>query len=234
MNLVGHAAVAVRIRPEASDELLVGTMAPDLAGMARVRLSPVPAHDAPRVDVAIGVALHHASDASFHGSRWFNDHTQALRDALLDAGVDRGAARACAHAGLEMLLDGELMRDPAIAEGANRALAALTVDGAVLDAVVVLAPADARERWRERLGMIGHNLDPHGYRSPDGVAARLQRVTSGRARIALRAAQVATVAQVLRTYQPFLVADGARVVDGVVADVRGPSRSARLQKAATP
>ena len=88
MNLVGHVAVAVEHAPDATAPYLAGAMLPDLAAMARVRLAPAGG------DLGDGVAVHHAADAAFHASRWFNDRSQALRDALLEAGVDRGAARA--------------------------------------------------------------------------------------------------------------------------------------------
>src|SRR5262245_17438640 len=118
VNLVGHVAVAARQTADASPAYLVGAMLPDLAAMTRVRLGPpVPPFPA-STDLSAGIALHHLSDAAFHGSRWFNEHNRALRDALLDAGVDPGAARASAHAGLEMLLDGELMSDRRVASDA--------------------------------------------------------------------------------------------------------------------
>ena len=206
--------------PDASPEYLVGCMLPDLAGMARVRLARAPAPS----DLADGIALHHASDAAFHGSKWFNRHNQDLRDALLASGVDRGASRACAHAGLEMLLDGELMRDARVAHATAIAFAALAAGGRTRDTLCALAPSLDRELWAERLGMIGGALDPHAYRSPDTVAHRLHRITSGRARIALRAEQVDGVAHVLARYQPAVTRDSMHVVGDVLADVRNDSR----------
>ena len=114
MNLVGHVAVALRpgsTRP--STDFLVGCMLPDLAAIARR------AHgQARRATSGGGVAFHHACDAVFHESEWFRATNRDVRDALLDAGVDLGPARACSHAGVEMLLDGAL-----VAERTDRAFA---------------------------------------------------------------------------------------------------------------
>jgi hypothetical protein len=213
VNLVGHVAVAVRRGPPGSAAYLAGSMLPDLAAMARVRLGPTVG------DLGAGVAVHHATDAVFHSSPWFNDRSQALRDELLDAGVDRGAARACAHAGLEMLLDGALVTDARVRRASDDAFGILVEPGATRDAVHALAGDTERARWAERLQLIGTTIDVDAYRSAESIAHRLHRMTSGRARIELRASQVATVAQVLERSRPEVVADAdgvlTRVVDAV-------------------
>ena len=213
MNLVGHVAVAVRCAPVASPEYLAGSMLPDLAAMARVHLAQAGG------DLGDGVAVHHAADAAFHSSRWFNDRNQELRDALLDVGVDRGAARACAHAGLEMLLDGGLVADARVRRASDEAFGILTARGATRDAVRELAPPDHRERWGERLQLIGTSIDIRDYRSPDAIAHRLHRMTSGRRRIELPAAQVTAVSGQLARFQPAVLADADAVVADVVASV---------------
>ena len=90
MNLVGH--VAVTLGPEGArppTDFLVGCMLPDLAAIARVRLTR------PSGDLGRGVEFHHACDAVFHESSWFRGVNRDVRDALLDASVSPGAARAC-------------------------------------------------------------------------------------------------------------------------------------------
>ncbi|MFI5047525.1 MAG: hypothetical protein ACHQIG_10725 [Acidimicrobiia bacterium] len=233
MNLVGHVAVATRQHGHPSPELLVGAMLPDLGSIARVRLLPAAelARGEPARDLAVGLALHHASDAAFHGSRWFHDHNRALRDSLLDAGVDRGAARACAHAGLEMLLDGDLVTDPTVADATGTALEALTVHGPTREAVAVLVAPAHRASWIERLDRIARSLDPRAYTSASNVAVRLHRMTSGRARIELRAEHVPGVAGVLEAYRPVVVLEGARVVEDVLAAITGDARSTRSRGA---
>jgi hypothetical protein len=208
VNLVGHVAVA--LEPEApppSTDFLVGCMLPDLAAIARVRVAR------PTGDLGEGVAFHHACDAVFHESAWFHDANRALRDALLDAGIDSGPARACSHAGVEMLLDGRLVADETVDAHARVVLDAVSAGAPALGA---LAPVEVRDVWVERLQMIGSSLDPARYRDPRFVAERLHRMTAGRRRIALRAQDVDTVTVVLRAFQPG-IADAA---PDVVAEVR--------------
>jgi hypothetical protein len=219
MNLVGHVAVAVRSDPDAAPGLLAGAMLPDLAAIARIRLvasaPATPADDAMR-GLTDGIALHHASDAVFHASSWFHRHNQGLRDALLDAGIDRGAARACAHAGLEMLLDGRLVEDHAVVGATDSAFDALSTSGAArAAAAAAVAPGDAAI-WLDRLDQLGRSLDPRSYRSAMNVAHRLHRMTRGRARIELRAEHVARVADALGAYRPVVAHDSERVVDDVI------------------
>jgi hypothetical protein len=149
----------------------------------------------------------------FHESEWFRATNRALRDALLDAGVGAGPARACSHAGVEMLLDGRLVADETVDVSARVVLDAVTT-GAV--ALGPLAPDDARDVWVERLQMIGSSLDPARYGDARFVAERLHRMTQGRRRIELRADQVDTVTAALREFQPG-IADAAT---DVVAQVR--------------
>jgi hypothetical protein len=208
MNLVGHVAVA--LDPDAappSTEFLVGCMLPDLAAIARVRVSR------PQGELGDGVAFHHACDAVFHELAWFRATNAALRDALIDAGVESGPARACSHAGVEMLFDGRLVDDETVDLSARVALDAVSTGAAALSP---LAPVDARDVWVERLQMIGSSLDPARYRDAHFVAERLQRMTSGRRRIELRAEHVGVVAATLREFQSGIAA----AASGVVVEVR--------------
>jgi hypothetical protein len=188
-------------------------MLPDLAAMARVRLAPAVGA------LGDGITIHHAADAAFHSSRWFNDRSQALRDELLEAGVDRGAARACAHAGLEMLLDGGLVGDGRVRRASDDAFAILVAPGPTRDAVHALAGDADRLRWAERLQRIGTTIEVDAYRSAESIAHRLHRMTSGRTRIELRDSQVSTVARVLARSQPEVAADADGVVAAVVAAI---------------
>jgi hypothetical protein len=212
VNLVGHVAVA--LEPDAelpSTDYLIGCILPDLAAIARVRVS--------RPDGALGdgVSFHHACDAVFHESAWFRSANRALRDALVDAGVGSGPARACSHAGVEMLLDGRLMTDQTVATCAHAALDAVNSRASELGA---LATADARDVWVERLGMIARSLDPARYRDARFVAERLHRMTSGRRRIELHADDVDTVTATLREFQPAIAAAAPDVVVRVRQSVR--------------
>jgi hypothetical protein len=216
MNLVGHVAVA--LAPDAalpSTDFLVGCMLPDLAAIARVRVAR------PEGELGEGVAFHHACDAVFHESEWFRDANRALRDALVGAGVESGPARACSHAGVEMLLDGRLVADETVDVSARVVLDALTTGASALG---VLAPDDQRDVWIERLQMIGSSLDPARYRDPRFVAERLQRMTSGRRRIELPMEQVDDVTDALREFQPGIAAAAPAVVAEIRQSVPIPHR----------
>ncbi len=218
MNLVGHVAVA--LEPDAappSTDFLIGCMLPDLAAIARVRVAR------PAGALGDGVAFHHACDAVFHESAWFRSANRELRDALVDAGVESGPARACSHAGVEMLLDGRLVADPTVDTYARVVLEAVRADAPQLAA---LAPAEAREVWVERLQMIGGSLDPARYRDAQFVAERLHRMTSGRRRIELGADQVDTVTATLREFQPAISDAAPDVIALVKREVPSPSRPA--------
>lgn len=185
-------------------------MLPDLAAITRVRLAR------PSGAMGAGVAFHHACDGAFHGSEWFRTHNHGLRDTLLAAGVATGPARACSHAGVEMLLDGAAMDDAQVAESARRALAAVDAGAALL---AELAPVEARAQLCERLHLIGRSLDPRRYAEPRFVAERLQRMTAGRRRIELPIHHVAVVTEALAGLQPEIAGGADRVMDEIRRDV---------------
>jgi hypothetical protein len=194
VNLVGHVAVALEPgRTDPPADFLVGCMLPDLAAIARVRLAR------PDGDLGRGVMFHHACDARFHDSKWFRQSNRELRDALLDAGVSTGAARACSHAGTEMLLDGALVVDPQVASGAQLALRTVDTEA---DSLALLAPPESRAVLATRLRMIGSSLDTRRYAEPAFVAERLHRMTAGRRRIELRGSEVDAVTRTLDEFAP--------------------------------
>ena len=202
MNLVGHVAVA----PDAPVAFLVGCMLPDLAAIARVRVAR------PDGELGRGVEFHHACDSVFHESEWFRRSNAQLRDALLDAGVTTGAARACSHAGVEMLLDGGLVSLAAVEARARRTLDAVDAQARSLG---TLAIRETRTVWVERLHLIGSSLEPRRYADARFVAERLHRMTAGRTRIELSAEHVDVVAAALVTVQPAIVEAAADVVESV-------------------
>ena len=211
MNLVGHVAAA----PDAPVAFLVGCMLPDLAAIARVRVAR------PDGDLGRGVEFHHACDAVFHESAWFRRSNVQLRDALLDAGVTTGAARACSHAGVEMLLDGGLVSHAAVAARAQLTLDAVDAQAAALGA---LAARETRTVWVERLHVIGASLEPRRYADARFVAERLHRMTAGRTRIELSEEHVDVVAAALVTVQPAIVDAAPDVVESVREAVPIPHR----------
>lgn len=83
-------------------------MLPDLAGMAGITLSALGEHP----ELALGVEFHLRTDAAFHQTEMFVGHNRRALQALRDLGVRRGPARACAHMGVELLIDAQLVTDP--------------------------------------------------------------------------------------------------------------------------
>jgi hypothetical protein len=207
MNLVGHVAVA--LTPDRADpppEFLVGCMLPDLAAIARVRMTR------PDGDLGRGVEFHHACDSVFHESAWFRETNRDVRDALLAAGVTTGAARACSHAGTEMLLDGALVAEPRVGACTQRTLDAVDADA---ESLASLAPADTRAVVARRLHLVGSSLDPRRYRDPGFVADRLHRMTAGRRRIEVHAYEVGAVATTLAEFAPAIRAAAPEIVAAV-------------------
>ncbi|MCA8923231.1 MAG: hypothetical protein KDD82_15555, partial [Planctomycetes bacterium] len=80
MNFFAHACLAERRCQGAA--WLVGSMAPDLASMGRLRLGREVAH----AELGAGIAFHHRTDDAFHHAPRF---VQLMREARTDC-VARG------------------------------------------------------------------------------------------------------------------------------------------------
>jgi len=188
VNFIGHATVALWTRT--APEFVLGSMLPDFAGMAGTRLlragqASLARAESARLDppasdpLAAGIALHHRTDDAFHSAPAFVRLLQETLDELTEQGVTRGAARAVAHIGTEMLIDGELLLSPEVAAAYTQALAVERP----LDALFVDAEGGPRwSRLRERL--LGHGV-PYDYRDPDSVLRRLSLVLRARPRLAI-------------------------------------------------
>ena len=136
-----------------------------------------------------GIALHHATDRVFHAAPWFLDFERELRSQLREDGLPDGGARACAHVGPELLLDGALLDDPAIASGVRTVYSQMAPpDDDVLDLVL----DGETDRWRAHLVGVVTHLDPAQYDNPGTVAAATPShdVTATAARVRRRARRV--------------------------------------------
>jgi hypothetical protein len=207
MNFVAHIATGLRAAGYGDDPaFLVGAALPDFASMRRTRLGPAEGA------LGAGIALHHATDHAFHADGWFLDVERQLRERFRDDGLPDGAARACAHVGPELLLDGALLGDPSIASGVNIVYERIAAPD---DDVVHLVPAPERERWRAHLAGVATRLDPFSYGDPVIVAQRLHLITSRRPRLAFDDALVVAVSARLRAVQPHIAASAYDVLDRV-------------------
>jgi hypothetical protein len=192
LNFLGHALIATWKRPEPL--FVLGSMLPDFASMTGSRLAPHAASGSP---LGEGVAFHHATDDVFHASSVFLGLMQDAMDRLLAAGVGRGPARAIGHIGVELLIDGELLAQHA---GLPDAFTS------ALEAAPELEPGVFRDpnghlSYRLLHGRLSAHGAPHDYRNVEAVARRLERILSGRPRLALAKGDEIPVQQALGAIQ---------------------------------
>ena len=211
MNFVGHIATGLRVGSlHAEPQFLVGTALPDFAGMGRTRLG------AANGPLGAGIALHHATDRVFHAAPWFLDFERELRSQLREDGLPDGGARACAHVGPELLLDGALLDDPTIASGVRTVYSQMAPpDDDVLDLVL----DGETDRWRAHLVGVVTHLDPAQYDNPGTVARRLHRMTSRRPRLAFDGELVESVCARMVAVQPRIRSSATELLNFVVRGV---------------
>jgi hypothetical protein len=184
MNFIGHLLVA---RWESALPTFgLGAMLPDFASMAGVRLTAV--SDA---EVARGVALHHRTDDVFHACPAFVALSRDAFAALIAAGVERGPARAVAHIGVELLIDGQLLREPPLGDAY---LSALSAFADLPDAALREPERTALQRVSARLRAYGI---PYDYERPELVTTRLISILGRRPRLALTDAAAALVGGII-------------------------------------
>jgi hypothetical protein len=213
VNFVGHIATGLRARPRCREPgFLVGTALPDFASMARIRLGTASGA------LGRGIALHHAADAAFHAEDWFLGLERDLRTELLGKGLPDGAARACAHAGPELLLDGALVAEPGIADAVRDVWDAI---GSPDDDVLALVPMARRSGWCAHLVGVAARLDPFGYADAAVVARRLHGLTSRRPRLAFHDSLVDAVTVCMAAVQPRIRDAAPAVLARVAAAVDG-------------
>lgn len=214
MNFIGHATVALTRGDD--PRFVLGSMLPDFAGMVRTRL--VRTGVGP---LAEGVALHHLTDDAFHGEPAFTALLQDTLDELCARGVSRGTARAVAHVGTEMLIDGELVRAGAIASAYLEALRA----GEQLRELFVDAEGAQRfELLRARLLAFG---PPYDYRDPEAVTFRLEQALRTRPRLAIAPTDRPLVRAMLPTLQARVVEVLPALLQSVCSAVAPDAERAR-------
>lgn len=210
MNLGAHIAVAAAAgRDEPAERL--GSALPDVAGMGRFRLARAGDGDG-GCPLQAGIRLHHRTDDVFHGHRWFVARQAEVHDDLTAAGFDRGPALACAHVGVELLLDGVLLGDAPTSEVVHGAFAAIDDLRDPLGALV--EPASEAD-WQDHLTRFTGGAAVDGLDDPVEVARRLQRILARRPRLAFGPRQLPHLVDVLARRLPS-VADGAHAL---VADL---------------
>ncbi len=206
MNFVGHAIVAARC--DDHPDVVLGAVAPDLLPRSGAR----PAHE-PTPALEAGRRLHHRADAVFHHHPVFVAQQRVVLDALTARGVPRGAARASAHLGIELLLDGAL-----VARGDAAAFAGVWARLADPDATVRALVEPATEvAWCGFLTQFTAYVEPHRYADPAYTAARIERILSWRPRLVLPPEHTPHVLDALAAVQPSVEHAAPGIVDDVHA-----------------
>ncbi|MBA2541005.1 MAG: hypothetical protein H0V17_15305 [Deltaproteobacteria bacterium] len=203
MNFFGHAAVASW--QAAAPGVVLGAMLPDFSTMSGARVAQ--ANDP---DIAVGIDLHHATDAAFHTLPVVTGLMRELDAALLARNCARGPRRAVAHIGVELLLDGVLVDEPAYREAYTRGLAH--------DASPAIAWRDPGDDARfakllERLRAYGV---PDDLRKPEAITHRLARVLAHRPLLAPSADDLRAIGAALVEFKPRLIV----AVDTVIRALR--------------
>lgn len=203
MNFFGHATVATW-SPEAPAAYVLGAMLPDFASLSGARSL---AADAPTV--ARGIALHHRTDDVFHAAPTFVALMIDARERFTRAGVANGPARAAAHIGIEMLLDGTLVGEISLGRAFLSAIEALREEHVRFATV-----EHAARFWHFHARVRGYGI-PYAYVDADFVADRVAGALAGRPRLALGTSPVSDVARVLRAIQPHVVAQAETLLDEI-------------------
>lgn len=178
MNFFGHATVALWSADSSAQAAHVfGAMLPDFAGMVGRHVTGAIAHEA----LQRGIELHHRTDDAFHGSPIFVELCREALHEMESAGVARASARAVAHVGTELLLDGWLSRDERAVEAYRAAMNA----GPFLLPSAEFKGEDARERCHWLLSRLAPAPIPQRYVDTDFVTERLVFALAPRPRLAL-------------------------------------------------
>jgi hypothetical protein len=194
VNFFGHAAVARWY--SGSPTFVLGAMLPDFAAMIRSRppraLDPV---------LESGVALHHETDRVFHDTLVFRELSSWAHADLARRGLARGPARAAAHVGTEILIDGVLAGEAS----ARRAyLAALTVARALDQEIVTWHDARSPTAFAELVAQLCARGISRSHHTPDVLALRVARALASRPRLALGATDPERIADWARVARPLV------------------------------
>lgn len=96
------------VRRGGTDAFVLGAMLPDLISMARMGGNRTQLASA---DLKAGWDFHLRTDEVFHRTKSFQVLNRAALDHFTRLNIRKGPARACAHIGVEMLIDATLAED---------------------------------------------------------------------------------------------------------------------------
>ena len=207
MNFFGHATLALRQSDD--PRFVLGSMLPDLVSMAGVRIA-----EARDPMLAAGIALHHETDARFHGAPVFTELCHGANEELQAAGVGRATARAVGHVGSELLLDGLLSFDDRARAVYKRALEH-SVREPMHDALSLKGDATTQE-LQAMLARLHRAPLPEGYREPRFVLERLHMILARRPRLAFKDGDLEPTQRWLERAKAHLENAGTAWVEGLL------------------
>ncbi len=181
---------------------MLGSALPDICNIAQVKLQ----NRSESEDLAQGIDLHHRTDSVFHSHSWFRKIMSETMQNLLDKGVKRGPARACAHVGPELLLDGALLEQHSVRTDTHQAFK--HIPSVLHDLATMVNKTDA-DRWTTTLTRLSEQPQPTEHGDPELVAVRLERILRHRPRLALPPTSIPLVASTLTEIQPTIRQDAA-------------------------
>lgn len=204
VNFFGHAVVASWSHGD-DGAIALGAMLPDFQSMCGARIA-----DAGHAGIALGIELHHRTDAVFHRLPGFVALGREVEARLEDAGVSRGPRRAVGHIGVELLLDGVLLDD---AGGRAAYLAALAHPVATL---TWRDPGDDAGFATLHTRLRAHGV-PDDLARPEAAAHRVLRAIAHRPLLRASAAEADAIRAELARIAPRVRVATPAIVQGLKA-----------------
>ncbi|MEO8703112.1 MAG: hypothetical protein ABI867_23910 [Kofleriaceae bacterium] len=202
VNYFGHVAVASWRSTSAA--VALGAMLPDFSTMASVRVA-----EAGDPELAAGIDLHHATDSAFHVLPVVTGLMRELDQRLDRLGCARGPRRAVAHIGVELLLDGVLVDEPAYREAYLRGIA-------FDSAITWREPGDA-ERFAKLVDRLRSYGVPDDLKRPESIVFRMSRMLAHRPLLAPSPADLVAIGKALADHQPRVTVATDTVIRGMRA-----------------
>ncbi len=181
MNFFAHALIAARRREEPA--WILGSMLPDLASMAGLRLQGIttPGRFSPLL--GSGVDFHHTCDDAFHGAPIFVELMDRAHAELESRGLGSGPAMAIGHVGVELLLDGCLVTRHGVPIYYREAMELAAEAGQDLEWRD--ANHEHPQRWQAMCKRLSGAPVPEAYANPGFVADRLIQILARRPMLAV-------------------------------------------------
>jgi hypothetical protein len=145
-------------------------------------------------DVTRGIALHHATDGVFHPLPAVTSLMRALDERLDRGGCARGPRRAVAHIGVELLLDGVLVGEPAYR--------AAYLSGVAHDPALHWRDPETAPRFAIVLERLRAHGVPDDLRRPDAITTRVHRILAHRPLLAPSPGDLRAIRAALIELQP--------------------------------